>query len=197
MERQKVFQLFALFFSIWSLRREFARISASELVSPRTSPRPSRPIDNVFAVIRKITRNPPAPVNAIRRPLCENLRALCAALLLAHFAFVMWDLKLLLLDIYLNLYVLARIVLFHLADYIDYFSQIGFSPVTTKLISTFPTNMTLIFSIKFFFCIAFLILIRGGTPRYRYDYLTKLGWLKFLSLVLLIFFASLLTLFAF
>jgi len=30
-------------------------------------------------------------------------------------------------------------------------------------------------AIKFCLAIALLILIRGGTPRYRYDYLTKLG----------------------
>ena len=33
----------------------------------------------------------------------------------------------------------------------------------------------------------FLILIRGGVPRYRYDFLTKLGWVKFLGYVLSIF----------
>jgi hypothetical protein len=32
-----------------------------------------------------------------------------------------------------------------------------------------------------------LILIRGGVPRYRYDFLTKLGWVKFLLYVLLFF----------
>jgi len=51
--------------------------------------------------------------------------------------------------------------------------------------------MSFFFSIKFCMCIGFLILIRGGAPRYRYDYLTKLGWLKFLGLVLLVFAFSL------
>jgi NADH:ubiquinone oxidoreductase subunit H len=37
-----------------------------------------------------------------------------------------------------------------------------------------PTN-TLNFSVKLLMCLAFLILIRGGVPRYRYDFLTKLG----------------------
>jgi len=40
---------------------------------------------------------------------------------------------------------------------------------------TFVFNSSLIFGLKFLVIIAFLILIRGGTPRYRYDYLTKLG----------------------
>ena len=40
-------------------------------------------------------------------------------------------------------------------------------------------------SVKFLLCIAFLIFARGGIPRFRFDYLTKLGWIRFLSLVLL------------
>lgn len=36
-------------------------------------------------------------------------------------------------------------------------------------------NSMLFFTVKFCCVIGFLILIRGGTPRYRYDFLTKLG----------------------
>ena len=36
-------------------------------------------------------------------------------------------------------------------------------------------NASFFFSLKFLIAIFFLILIRGGIPRYRYDYLTKLG----------------------
>lgn len=32
-----------------------------------------------------------------------------------------------------------------------------------------------IITIKFLVCSSFLLLMRGGTPRYRYDYLTKIG----------------------
>ena len=42
--------------------------------------------------------------------------------------------------------------------------------------------------------IAFLIAIRGGVPRYRYDFLTKLGWVKFLSYVVTLFFVTFLLL---
>lgn len=42
-------------------------------------------------------------------------------------------------------------------------------------------------SIKFLLCIALLIFARGGIPRFRFDYLTKLGWIRFLSLVILSF----------
>jgi len=41
-------------------------------------------------------------------------------------------------------------------------------------------------------CLSFLILIRGGVPRYRYDLLTKLGWIKFLGYVLAVFLLTLL-----
>lgn len=56
---------------------------------------------------------------------------------------------------------------------------------------TFVFNSSIIFGIKFLLCIVFLVLIRGGTPRYRYDYLTKLGWLKFINIILFIFLFSL------
>jgi NADH:ubiquinone oxidoreductase subunit H len=39
----------------------------------------------------------------------------------------------------------------------------------------FPQNVVFFFAIKFCAAVMFLVLIRGGTPRYRYDYLTKLG----------------------
>jgi NADH:ubiquinone oxidoreductase subunit H len=51
-------------------------------------------------------------------------------------------------------------------------------------LSTTSLN-SLCISIKFLLCIAFLIFARGGIPRFRFDYLTKLGWIRFLSLVLL------------
>ena len=35
------------------------------------------------------------------------------------------------------------------------------------------------YAIKFLFVLMLLIFIRGGTPRYRLDFLTKLGWSKF------------------
>lgn len=41
-------------------------------------------------------------------------------------------------------------------------------------------NIALIFSSKIILSVLFLILIRAGLPRYRYDYITKLGWAKFL-----------------
>lgn len=43
---------------------------------------------------------------------------------------------------------------------------------------------SIIVATKFLFLIALLVFIRGGIPRYRFDHLTKMGWIKFLSLVL-------------
>ena len=50
---------------------------------------------------------------------------------------------------------------------------------------------SIIFGLKFILFIVFLIFIRGGIPRYRYDFLTKLGWIKTLSLILIVFFLTL------
>ena len=44
-----------------------------------------------------------------------------------------------------------------------------------------------IFYIKITLCLMFLILIRGGVPRYRYDFLTKMVWIKFLIYILSLF----------
>ena len=59
---------------------------------------------------------------------------------------------------------------------------------------TATSNMldALITAIKFLLLIAMLVFIRGGIPRYRYDFLTKIGWIKFLSLILTVFLSTLL-----
>lgn len=44
-------------------------------------------------------------------------------------------------------------------------------------------------TLKFMLGIAVLIVIRGCIPRYRYDFLTKIGWLKFLGLTIFWFLA--------
>lgn len=61
------------------------------------------------------------------------------------------------------------------------------------------TNVTnaLVFAIKFLILIALLVFVRGGIPRYRYDFLTKVGWIKFLSLILSVFLSSLLLVYLF
>jgi len=68
-----------------------------------------------------------------------------------------------------------------------------------NLVSTYLDNIEYPYSTEFSFafttklagCLSFLILIRGGVPRYRYDILTKLGWVKFLGFVLAIFILTL------
>ena len=109
----------------------------------------------------------------------------------------MWDLKLIVLDIifYVNFYIYE--FFFQMLNIIDPLFFNGLLLINFKLIFQFIQNVTIFFSIKFLLAISFLILIRGGTPRYRYDYLTKLGWLRFIGLVILIFFFSLIIFFIF
>jgi NADH:ubiquinone oxidoreductase subunit H len=56
-----------------------------------------------------------------------------------------------------------------------------------------PENQSLLYSFKFLISILFLIFIRAGIPRYRYDFLTKLGWLKFFLYTALFLVLTLLT----
>lgn len=103
----------------------------------------------------------------------------------------MGDIKLLILDFFFYINFNCYEFFFYLINALDPFLQNGFSLSYSKFFYFFNQNMSFFFSIKFCLCIAFLILIRGGAPRYRYDYLTKLGWLKFLGLVLTVFLFSL------
>lgn len=54
----------------------------------------------------------------------------------------------------------------------------------------YSTNYTFVFTLKLAVCLVFLSAIRGGVPRYRYDFLTKMGWIKFLGLVLSVFIST-------
>jgi NADH:ubiquinone oxidoreductase subunit H len=110
---------------------------------------------------------------------------------------LMWDLKLLIFDtlFYLNFFIYE--LLFKIFNAIDPLLQNGLFITNWKIFYQFPQNMSFFFGIKFCLAIGFLILIRGGTPRYRYDYLTKLGWLKFLGFIVLAFFSSLFIIFIF
>lgn len=67
---------------------------------------------------------------------------------------------------------------------IGYFYQNGFFKNYFNF--NIPLNNAFIYSLKFTISILFLIFIRAGLPRYRYDYLTKLGWNKFLIFALTI-----------
>jgi len=64
--------------------------------------------------------------------------------------------------------------------------------ITPSVMLKYVPLAALSMSLKFIILIALLVFIRGGIPRYRYDFLTKIGWIKFLSLVLAVFLTSLL-----
>jgi len=66
-----------------------------------------------------------------------------------------------------------------------------FSTWAESFYLAYGTSYTLLFTLKITACLSFLILIRGGVPRYRYDFLTKLGWVKFLGYTLVIFIMAL------
>jgi NADH:ubiquinone oxidoreductase subunit H len=67
--------------------------------------------------------------------------------------------------------------------------------LTPSLPMKYTVISALVFSLKFLVLIALMVFVRGGIPRYRYDFLTKIGWIKFLSLVLAVFLSTLLLLF--
>lgn len=59
---------------------------------------------------------------------------------------------------------------------------IFYKTLTVSLLFSYPiffvkttSVASIIFGLKFIMFIVFLIFIRGGIPRYRYDFLTKLG----------------------
>lgn len=70
------------------------------------------------------------------------------------------------------------------------------SYIATYFSDTFSTGSTIV-AIKFLMSIALLIFIRGGLPRYRFDHLTKVGWVKFLTLVVCFLLIELLFLYTF
>jgi hypothetical protein len=60
-----------------------------------------------------------------------------------------------------------------------------------KVFAVFTSKVAVIsFGLKFITLILLLIFVRGGIPRYRYDFLTKMGWFKYFSWVLLFFLLS-------
>jgi len=54
-------------------------------------------------------------------------------------------------------------------------SELSFQHFRDNFIYIYATDYTLIFTIKITLCLSFLIVIRGCVPRYRYDFLTKMG----------------------
>lgn len=99
----------------------------------------------------------------------------------------MWDLKLILENISFWTTYTFFINLINEIDFVNPFTLGSFTFRSLLFEIMFPQNLAVVFSIKFIIVIMFLILVRGGTPRYRYDYLTKLGWLKVLGFVVTLF----------
>jgi len=67
----------------------------------------------------------------------------------------------------------------------DTLAQIAFSPLLSLFLDSISTSVNSLllqsdlfvffFTLKFLLCISLLVFVRGGMPRYRYDFLTKIG----------------------
>ena len=102
----------------------------------------------------------------------------------------MWDLKLYISDIlFCNMFWITLFIT-RFNDFLNPFFLMNFTILNNINVFYFAQNLTIFTALKFGLTILFLILIRGGTPRYRYDYLTKLGWLKFLGFIITLFLTS-------
>ena len=89
-------------------------------------------------------------------------------------------------DSVFNLYLWTSSVLFanQSIEELLFFSETFFTFTKDSFDYFYATNYTFLFTAKLAVCLMFLAAIRGGVPRYRYDFLTKMGWVKFLGLVL-------------
>ena len=94
-----------------------------------------------------------------------------------------------------NLYtqLLALLLENHFSTSLLLLSETMFSFSQNCFYYAYSTNYTFVFTSKLAVCLVFLSAIRGGVPRYRYDFLTKMGWVKFLGLVLSVFLLTFLT----
>jgi len=84
--------------------------------------------------------------------------------------------------------ILVLLIKLSLLLYYNFIDPILYCISSIKITSLF----SIFFGLKFIIFISLLIFCRGGIPRYRYDFLTKLGWIKTLSLVLAVFIINLL-----
>jgi NADH:ubiquinone oxidoreductase subunit H len=109
----------------------------------------------------------------------------------------MWVIELITFSYFFYFFYFLNEIQFIIFNFFDPFIYNGLTIFNWKFYYQFAQNMSFFFGLKFLLCVGFLILIRGGAPRYRYDYLTKLGWLKFLGLIILVFFFSLILFFIF
>ena len=67
---------------------------------------------------------------------------------------------------------------------------------TSNLLWPESSSPIISLTIKVVASVSFLIVIRGGVPRYRYDFLTKIGWVKFLIFIISLLLSTLLLYFS-
>ena len=96
-----------------------------------------------------------------------------------------------------NMYINPTLIKWEFYNIFEYFYSILLVLINFLFLNIYLKQTSinaLTFAIKYFFLIALLIFVRGGIPRYRYDFLTKIGWIKLLSLTLSFFIIFYLTL---
>jgi len=76
-----------------------------------------------------------------------------------------------------NLYMSLSTILIdtRLTNSLLFFTETLFAFGKDSFYYSYATNYTFIFTLKMAVCLVFLSAIRGGVPRYRYDFLTKMG----------------------
>jgi NADH:ubiquinone oxidoreductase subunit H len=71
-----------------------------------------------------------------------------------------------------SLYALGFVDISHQTS--NYITNFAFN-VCPSLLLKYTSAAALVIALKFILLIALLVFIRGGIPRYRYDFLTKIG----------------------
>jgi NADH:ubiquinone oxidoreductase subunit H len=66
--------------------------------------------------------------------------------------------------------------------------QVPKSYFASTILCKYVAWASIVFALKFILLVALLVFVRGGIPRYRYDFLTKVGWIQMLNFILLVLF---------
>lgn len=83
-------------------------------------------------------------------------------------------------------YYFVNYILFYLKDF-DIGIEYSVYTYHSYIYIYITFNNSFVYSLKFLASILVLIFIRAGIPRYRYDFLTKIGWIKFFLYSLFLF----------
>jgi len=89
-----------------------------------------------------------------------------------------------LMPLYINLQLCSYSITFYVIDFLSYMLLTADNLIkllldSTEIVTYFNVSSSSValinMAIKFLLCVSLLIFARGGIPRFRFDYLTKLG----------------------